>query len=59
MADLSRRHTAPAVASLMRAPAGIPDLGLRAPLFAGNDVDATFANPIDDVLSALKVNLVF
>ncbi len=28
-------------------------------LFAGNDVDATFANPIAEVLDALDVNLVF
>jgi hypothetical protein len=28
-------------------------------LFAGNDVDATYANPIADVLDGLKVDLVF
>ena len=28
-------------------------------LFAGNDVDATFANPIQEVLDSLKVQLVF
>lgn len=28
-------------------------------LFAGNDVDATFANPIQDVLDSLKVDLVY
>lgn len=28
-------------------------------LFAGNDVDATFANPIGEVLDALKVDLLF
>jgi hypothetical protein len=28
-------------------------------LFAGNDVDATYANPIGDVLDTLNVDLVF
>jgi hypothetical protein len=28
-------------------------------LFAGNDVDATFANPIESVLSALDAALVY